>query len=232
MLYTIVISAYECHGKGAEFLRENLTSIFDQSYRPIQCIVSDHSRNDDISNMVKTLNPNGVDFIYVKYSDHYGNPCHNWNNGLKYATGDYIHYLAMDDKLENNDSVKNVVEFMKNTNAKWIACSHKINPTNEVFIPKWNDYIIQTNTISGPSAIVIDKTLKHITFDPQFILYLDLDLYYRLYKEAGEPLIYNNVAWVNRIHSLQLSHTVCDYNLTLLETERLVKKYGNPLPRS
>lgn len=43
MRYSILITSYECYGKGAEFLRENLLSVFSQTYRPIQCIISDHS---------------------------------------------------------------------------------------------------------------------------------------------------------------------------------------------
>ena len=225
MLYSILITSYECYGKGAELLKENLLAVFSQTYRPIQCIVSDHSKDGAIENMIKTLDPKGVEFIYVRYSEHYGNPCHNWNNALKYATGDYLHYLAMDDKLAYTGAVQDVVAYMKSTNAKWVAVSHITSNDGRQFTPRWNNNILQDNTISGPSAVVIHKSLKHITLDPQFIWLLDVDWYYRLFKEVGEPVIFNCVIFINRIHSLQLTNTIC--NDTLKETEHIniFKKY-------
>jgi len=232
-MYSILITSYECYGKGSELLRENLLNVFSQTYRPIQCIVSDHSRDNVIEDMVKTLDTNGVDFIYLRYSENYGNPCHNWNNALKYATGDYIHYLAMDDYLADNHSVQNVVDYMKQSNPKWVAVSHIMIPHNNLFIPRWNDDILHYNTISGPSAIVIDRSIKHITLDPNFTWFLDLDWYYRLYKEAGKPAILDKIIWINRFHSYQLSNTLCNSDeYRGDEYNKLIAKYGNPLPKS
>jgi glycosyltransferase involved in cell wall biosynthesis len=233
MKYSILITSYECYGKGADLLKESLLNVFSQTYRPIQCIVSDHSKDDVIKEMISTLDTNGVEFLYLKYSEHYGNPCHNWNNALKYCTGDYIHYLAMDDRLACPNVVQETVSFMETSNAKWIACSHIIDPTGYRFTPTWNNNILHgNNTISGPSAVVLDKSLKHINLDPTFIWFLDLDWYYRLYKEAGKPTIYDNVLFINRFHSLQLTNIVCNRERQEHEAYLLRVKYGNPLPYS
>jgi glycosyltransferase involved in cell wall biosynthesis len=232
-MYSIIITSYECYGKGSEFLKENLLSIFSQTYRPIQCIVSDHSRDNVIEDMVKTLNPNGVEFIYVRYSKHYGNPCDNWNNALKYATGDYIHYLAMDDRLADDTAVQDVVEFMKQSNPKWVALSQKTSHNNEKFTPSWNNDILNNNSISGPSAIVLDKSIKHITLDPNFTWFLDIDWYYRLYRQAGKPEILDKIIWINRVHPHQLTRTVCtSTQYKQDEYNKLIAKYGYPLPKS
>ena len=233
MLYSILITSYECYGKGVEYLKENLLQVFSQTYRPIQCIVSDHSKDDAIESMVNTLDRNGVEFIYTRYSEHYGNPCHNWNNALRYATGDYIHYFAMDDKLENEKAVEHIVDFMKQTKAKWVAVSHKTSHDNKIFTPTWNNDILSCNTISGPSAIVLDKSIKHITLDPTFTWFLDLDWYYRLYKEAGKPVIFDKVIFINRVHQYQLTRTICKtLEYQQQESNKLHAKYGNPLPKS
>lgn len=232
-MYSIIITSYECYGKGSEFLKENLLHVFSQTYRPIQCIVSDHSRDNVIEDMVKTLNSNGVELIYLRYSEHYGNPCHNWNNALKYATGDYIHYLAMDDRLADDCSVQHVVEFMKQSNPKWVAVSQILSDTNEKFTPSWNDDILNNNSISGPSAIVLDKSMKHITLDPEFVWFLDLDWYYRLYKEGGKPAIFDNIIFINRVHPHQLTRTTCkSTKYKKNEHNKLIAKYGYPLPNS
>jgi len=232
MKYSILINSYECYGKGAEFLKENLLSVFSQTYRPIQCIISDHSKDDVIKEMINTLDKNGTECLYLKYSEHYGNPCHNWNNALEYCSGDYIHYLAMDDRLAHQDAVKDTVNFMKTHNSKWIACSHTVDPAGYKFTPEWNSDILQYNTISGPSAVVLDKSLKHIKLDPTFIWFLDLDWYYRIYLEAGPPTIYDNILFINRFHSLQLTNTVCNTERQQHETNLLRLKYGNPIPTS
>jgi glycosyltransferase involved in cell wall biosynthesis len=233
MLYSILITSYECYGKGYELLRENLLAVFSQTYRPIQCIVSDHSKDNAIEAMIKTLDFKGVELIYARYSEHYGNPCHNWNNALKYATGDYIQYLAMDDRLAHATAVEDVVTFMKHSNAKWVAVAHTTSNDGKEFIPKWNDDILHYNTISGPSAIVLDTSLKHITLDPQFTWLLDLDWYYRLYKEAGKPTILAKIIFVNRVHPHQLTRTICDtVNFKKNEDDKLLIKYGHPLPKS
>jgi hypothetical protein len=108
-----------------------------------------------------------------------------------------------------------------------------VEPLNTKFTPRWNDNILQINTIGGPVAIVLHKSLKHITLDPRFIWFLDLDLYYRLYKEVGPPVIYDEIAIIGRIHDLQLTNTVCKRrHFRENETRQLILKYGSPLPRS
>jgi len=232
-MYSILITSYECYGKGSELLKHNLLSVFSQTYRPIQCIVSDHSRDNVIEDMVKILDTNGIELIYVRYSENYGSPCHNWNNALRYATGDYIHYLAMDDYLADNHSVQNVVECMKQSNPKWVAVSQRTSHDNNIFVPRWNNNILHDNTISGPSAIVLDKSIKHITLDPNFTWFLDLDWYYRLYKEVGKPAILDKIIFINRVHPHQLTRTVCtSRQYKQDEYNKLIAKYGNPLPKS
>jgi len=230
--YSILITAYESKGKAVEFIRNNLEKIISQRYRPIEVIISDQSKDDLVENEVKKIDNKGIEVVYKRYNKNYGNPCENWNNALKYSKGDLIHYLALDDYLSDELSVQNIIDLYNNISFKWIAMTHKIDPTGDIFIPKWNDNILQNNTISGPSAIVISKSLKHIKLDPQFKCFLDLDWYYRLYKEAGKPYIYDKVTWINRHHPEQLSNKVCIGKEYDDEINKLKKKYGDPIPLS
>ena len=231
MKYSILITSYECHGQGHVLLKENLDRIIQQTYRPIECIVSDHSKDDIIESMIQSLDLNGIELKYLRYKEHYGNPCHNWNNALNHTTGDLIHYLAMDDMLLDSTSVERTVDFMKRTCKDWAAFSHVIHSSNTVFIPKWNRHILYgINTISGPSAIVIKKNIKHIRLNPDFKWYLDLEWYYRLFNVAGEPSICTTPTWIMRDHALQLTNTVIDESLVKSENEKLRQLYGNPLP--
>jgi len=231
MAHTIMITSYECYGKGSELLRKNLDSVFAQTYRPLQCIVSDHSKDDVIENMVKTLDHKDIDFTYVRYTENYGNPCHNWINALKYATGDTLQYMCMDDSLTYPDAIKNALEGMKSNNAKWMACAHIYMPYNTLFIPRWNDKILYGhNTISGPTAAIISRDLKDITFDPQFVWFLDTEWYYRLYAAAGPPYICLSPTFFNVDHEEQMTKKVHTTDRRTAETELLYKKYGSTLP--
>ena len=217
---------------GKTFLEESMKAIIEQTYRPIQVVISDHSRDTAIKDYILNLAPKSVDIIYTEYTENYGSPCHNWTNALKYAIGDYIQYLALDDKLAHPKALQEAVEFMEANPMKWFITAHRINPSGEVFVPKWNSNILQRNTVSGPSAIILRSSLKDIKLDPEFIWYLDLDWYYRLYKEGGKPGVISSIHWINRKHPLQLTHTVCSQAKKDSEKARLFEKYGNPLPSS
>lgn len=233
MTYSILITSYECYGRGAELLRENLDTVFSQTYRPIQCIVSDHSRDNAIADMVKTVDSGDIEFLYLRYDEHYGNPVMNWKNALQHATGKYIHYLAMDEGLASRESIQTIVDsFDKNPQAMWLACSQIVRPRNVVFTPSWNSTILQMNTLSGPGAIVIRSDLRSIEMDPQFIWYLDLDWYYRLWKHSGPPYIVTAITLLGREHDHQLTNTICNTERRDLEDMRMRAKYGDPLPYS
>lgn len=233
-LFTILLTTYECDGMGPLYTEWNLKKITGQTYRPIQVVVSDHSKNDEIETVVKGLDPSGIEIVYVRYTEHYGNPCANWTNALQYAKGAYINYFAMDDYLENKDSVKDVVaEFESNSAITWMASKARIQPGNKEYIPRWPKCILFENLIGGPSGVIIRDTLKHVQLSSEFIWLLDVDWYHRLSLEAGVPHIVDKIYYVNRINpAYQLTHTVCDESRRQMEYEKLFKKYLIPKEHS
>jgi len=225
-LYSIIITTYECYGKGKELLEENINNILTQTYENIECVITDHSKDDIIENYIKSvIFPSNIKLFYTRYTENYGSPSDNWNNGLQHSTGDFIHCLCMDERYANPNAIRNIIQFMTLNNSKWIACSQLVEPTNYIYTPKWNSEILTTNTLSGNGAIVITKELKHILFDPQFIWYLDTDYYYRLFLHAGVPHIFNEVCYIGRIHENQLTNKVCDETRRNNELQLLKTKY-------
>jgi glycosyltransferase involved in cell wall biosynthesis len=213
-------------------MKENLDAVISQTYRPIQCIVSDHSRDTAIEDMIKTLDPKGVDIVYVRYSENYGNAGENWNNALKYATGKTLQYNCMDERLAHPNAITDALDFMNRSDAQWIACAQVTEPKNTVYIPRWNPNMINSNTLSGPTAVIIRDTLKHITLDPQFFWFIDTEWYYRLWKAAGPAIIFNKITYIGREHALQMTHTFSTEERKALEAARLHQKYGPVLPTS
>lgn len=227
-VYSILITTYECHGQGPEMTRRNLESIVRQTYRPIQVVVSDHSKNDEIEEVVKSIDMKGVELIYTRYTENYGNPVWNWKNALQYATGDLIRYFAMDDYFGDEDVLEQTVEYINTFKEKqWFVSAHILQPSNTLYLPKWNNFILYENTFSGPSGITIRKSLRDIQMNPKFIMHLDTEWYYRLSLKAGNPVIVPIPDWNNVVHKYQLSTSVCDKKLVELERIELYKMYGN-----
>jgi hypothetical protein len=111
-----------------------------------------------------------------------------------------------------------------------IACAQRTEPQNNVCVPFWNPNIINCNTISGPTAVIIRSSLKDIMLDPQFFYYIDTEWYYRLGKRAGPPVIFDRITYIGRIHDLQMTNTFSTPARIALESERLHQKYGPQLP--
>ena len=224
-MYSALVTTYECNGNGVEFTRQCIDSITSQTYRPIQCIVSDHSKNDEIENLIQSFDTRGVELIYLRYRENYGNPCHNWNNALKHATGKYLHYVAMDDRLAHPNAVADVIKHMDDTGAQWTATACEYDPISRGhYIPRWTGNILNENTIGGPTAIVIRDTVKHIQLDPRFIWVLDMDWYYRISLAVGPPSFFTNTfTYINRIHSNQLTDQIPISHKTFENVDHLQK---------
>jgi glycosyltransferase involved in cell wall biosynthesis len=187
-------------------LKDNLDAVLSQTYRPLQCVISDHSRDDAIETFIASVDKKDIEFVYVRYPDHYGNPSYNWNNGIAHATGSYIHPIAMDERLADESSVQRIVDFMQTTSAQWIGIACRVEPEGRIHIPSWNSDIIRTNSIGGTGSVVIRDTLKHVKFDTEFTWLLDVDWYARLEIAGGKPdFLPLPVGYVVRIHPLQLT---------------------------
>jgi len=226
-VYSALVTTYECDGKGVGFTTDCLHSIISQTYRPIQCVVSDHSKDDKIETAVRSLDTKGVEVIYVRYSENYGSPCHNWNNALKYATGQFLHYIAMDDRLAHPMAVSDVVEHMNQTGSQWVAVSCQFDPVSEgCHFPRWTGNILHENTIGGPTKVVIRDTLKHIQMDPRFIWVLDMDWFHRLFLAAGPPSFFvDTITYIDRHHPDQLTKKLTSVEKAR-EHEDLLRKYA------
>jgi FkbM family methyltransferase len=206
------MSTFECWGKGPEFTKQHLESITVQTYRPLQCVISDHSKDDEIEKIVKSIDPKGVDVIYVRYDEHYGSPGHNWNNCLKYATGEYLQYVSMDSWHHDPTSISKIVSFFEeNKVIEWIAIPCVVYPEMKIFYPWWNkEYELNENTIGGPDSIIFRASIKHITFNTEFMYYGDNVWYYEMHLAAKHPphLYKGDPVYTVRVHDLQQQKVV------------------------
>jgi glycosyltransferase involved in cell wall biosynthesis len=94
-------------------LKEAIVSVYQQSYRPIQCIVVDDGSTDNSAEIVQSLDNLTSDSFIIKYvwQENSGAQVAR-NKGTELATGEYIQYLDSDDLLYS-DKLSVQISYLK-----------------------------------------------------------------------------------------------------------------------
>lgn len=177
-MITIVIPAYEMHGKGLDLLKRCLDSIEVQTFKDYDVFVSDNSDDEDIEELC-------VKYSFVK---HMKNPrkgmAQNTNFAMRHAEGDIIKILYQDDYLTNENALKEIAESFTD-DVVWLATG--CTSENGVHYPYYTgDIYTGNNKIGSPSVITI-RNKDILLFDENMTWVLDCDYYKRMYDLYGEP---------------------------------------------
>lgn len=214
ILVSIAIPCYEMHGRGVEFLDFSLTKIYQQTYKNIEVIISDHSADDGIENVGNKWR-SSLNIKYFKNGKKRGNSSANLNNALINCSGDLIKILFQDDFLFSEKSIEEIADiFTHNPQAHWLvtACEHSNDGIRfyRPFYPQYNDNIhLGNNTISSPSVLTI-RNKDILLFDENLVWLMDCDYYKKLHDKFGKPLILNKINVVNRTWDSQLSNIISE----------------------
>lgn len=191
-MISICIPTYEANGSGVFFLKKNIESILKQTYKDIEVVVSDHSKDNEIENYIKSLKNNKI--VYLRYNKNIGYPAFNTNNAIQNAKGDYIKLMNMDDYMESDTLLYDMFEGLK-LGYSWALTSFKhFNYDTKSFyrqmtpriIGDGKHLLIGKNTIGCPSVVLMPK---NIFFDTKVEYMIDCELWYRLFKNFGLPFI-------------------------------------------
>jgi glycosyltransferase involved in cell wall biosynthesis len=197
-LVSICIPVYEMNGYGISMFRVLMNSISKQSYKSIQIVVSDHSKNKIFEDIYKQFDLN---IKYLNYSDNYGNGPANTNNAIKNADGSIIKTIFQDDFFIDDEAIEKMVDCLKKSNG-WIAtgCMHT-NTEGKVLerphIPMWGgmgkdktaaSYNAIEQKIGCPSIIMFRKN-SSLEFNERLTMLMDYDFYYQLGRLYGAPSI-------------------------------------------
>ena len=199
---SICIPAYQA----PDLLRRALQSIFVQSYENYEVIITDDSSNNSIQDIIKEFETDSR-LKYYRNSERKGSP-NNWNEAVKYATGEYIKLLHHDDWLSEKDSLYKFVKMLDdNPNADFAFCSsaaygpdekllfvHRPSKKQLSQLLKNPDYLFPENFVGAPSATIYRKR-TNLKFDSRTKWVVDIDLYISLLRKnktfvyCQEPLI-------------------------------------------
>jgi len=196
---SIAIPAYEYAGNGWYFLSYLLNSIVEQDYKNYEIIVSDQSSNSDIK-QVCDLYSKIMDIHHIPFLER--GMGKNFNNAVDNCSGSFIKVMCLDDFFIDARALSKIIQSFSGNSNFWglTGCLHSqvMNIFYQRMIPYYQDKIhLGINTISSPSVLTMRGKFF---FDDSLVMLLDCEMYKRLYKFHGDPLIIQDPLICNRMH--------------------------------
>lgn len=209
-LVSVIIPTYN----RSEFLVESITSIWKQTYRPIEVLVIDDGSTDDTKTKVNNLKDKFEEEnfkIFYKYQENKGSNVAR-NFGMKIANGNWVQFLDSDDLLEKN-KFKIQLKALSEANSDIAICNFKILMScgKFLFVQNSGDMIRRLSfghSIMIATPLFKKKLLKNIHWneklyreqDKEFIYkaflqsrkYVYVNSYLSTYRKHDEPNISNN----------------------------------------
>lgn len=226
---SICVPTYEMHGQGASLLNILLNSVYSQTYKDFEVIISDHSKDNVIENFCKNYGK----IIYFKNKEKIGSSSANINNAIKHSTGEYIKPLFQDDFFKTKDALQLMVNKLSESN--WVVCgsdqydqdiTKPIRPRSPVINSDINKLALGDNYYSAPSCVLYKKC--EATFDDNLIWLMDTWLYRQLHLIFGNPTCLSNILITIKYSDTNVSNTLATTKLKNDEYQYVHKKiYGN-----
>jgi dTDP-4-dehydrorhamnose reductase len=228
--FSIAIPTYGYNGRGSEFLEFSLKIIHNQTFKDFEVIISDHSTDDTILNVVHKWK-NKLTLKYQKNENGRGIISPNINNAMTLCEGKWIKILFQDDFLYDEKSLEIQHNFITTSgdDLKWLMT--KFYHSNDgvtfyrLYHPIWNDRIwTGNNTMGCPSGLTL-KNENLIFFDEGLNWLMDCDYYQKMFLKYGTPKILDEITVVNRTWGNRLTDTT-PQSLKDKEFKMLKEIYG------
>jgi glycosyltransferase involved in cell wall biosynthesis len=231
-LLSIVIPTYEALGFGEKFLERNLKQLKLQKFKDFEIVIADSVPEENVKKYLEKEKESIKDLTikYVKvespktiYS--------NINEGIKNASGEFLHIMCMEDYFYNKHSLQRIVDDF-DSNKGWLVSMYMHTKDGlglfKQHIPAWNAQILSNNTIGCISCLSFVNN-KDSLFDENVELFADTDFYYRLYKKYGLPKLLQNLIWVQtiwdgRVTKKPFTQENADAEMNYLNDKHLEKK--------
>lgn len=185
------------------FLRRSLDSLSRQSFKDFEVVISDNADTDVISSALNNYT-DLLDIAYVK------NPIKgmapNTNNAMRYANGEIIKILYLDDFLAHDDALKLIDEAFGAYHWLVTSCKDEDGPVHH---PHYDDEIYTgKNTIGSPSVLAVRNEPDMLLFDENMTWLLDCDYYKRAFDTFGFPRFLKDVNVTIGRHSGQMTNLI------------------------
>jgi len=198
---SICIPAY----KRVNYLHRLLESIFIQSFKDFEIILSDDSDDNSVQSLYESYSDK-LPIHYFRNNPSLGTPA-NWNFAISKANGEWIKLIHDDDWFASADSLSVFAEYAGKAKEKFIFSAYSNyyeseNRYEQVAFPwGWKSRIIRYpvtllahNVVGPPSVIMVHKSI-HEKYDERMKWRVDMDFYMRVlssekaYFRIDKPLI-------------------------------------------
>lgn len=194
MLLSVLIPTYN-YVEGVKKILENTP---DDFFNHCEVIIFDNSSNRSVQDYIESL-----DFpIIYKRKEPRGNPCENWNDLIKKASGKYINVMHHDEYIAEYSDWNQLIASLS-TGSDLYLCKLKINKNGKLFshvpeelrrlvINKFPNYLFRRNLV-GPCACLIFKKDLRVSFDDRLMWYVDVEFYQKIFMAAGSKEFLDSV---------------------------------------
>ncbi len=227
---SIVVPCYEMHGKGDVFLHRLLSSVYSQTRKGAEIVVSDHSTSQIIEDKCNEW-VDKIDVKYIRNDVGRGNSSVNANTAIKNCTGDIIIPLFQDDFIFNENYFEKLILEFANSDKKWgaSACNHTDENESRFFYNHPASYkgfdVTGINTIGAPSVIFFKKECGEL-FDENLIWLMDCEFYYRLHQKYGLPFIFDDIMVTIRMWESNVTNTLATKDVRKKEAQYVIIKHN------
>ncbi|CAG0963072.1 GalNAc(5)-diNAcBac-PP-undecaprenol beta-1,3-glucosyltransferase [Methylophilaceae bacterium] len=168
MSISIVIPTYN----RADLLKRALKSVFNQTIRPDEIIISDNASTDHTQEVVRGFSNNGVNIKYFRHDKNVG-MLKNWEHAVSLVDTSFFSVLADDDYLLPGFVEKGLVNLQGNsTLGMWsgitICVDHDLKPillapSNINAIKKYSNFDLLTFMLQHPASTgtIFNKKVFH-----------------------------------------------------------------------
>ena len=196
------------HARCEQYMFDILYALAHQSYKDFELCIS---HQGDEKRILRALD-DYWDLLNITYKRApQGNISTNTNNAMKMAEGDIIKILYSDDFILTSNLTEELDKAFT-SDVKWAVTgfAHTLDNGRTHYNPKipvYNDRLLEgINTLSSPSILALRRGINEY-FDEKLTMLMDCDMYYRLYKYHGDPVVLKDIHISNREHQSQTQRT-------------------------
>ena len=204
---SVVIPCYEMHGKGAEYLQCALHSIFLQTWKDVEVVVSDNAQDGSITEVVDQWR-HLLPIVHIRPGTRRSTD--TLNAGIRVATGDIVRILFQDDLLFGPDSLGQMMqEFHRG--ARWCVGPYMHLIDGRLVRPLTpfasTAMAYGVNTIGCPSVLSFVNA-SPLLFDEDLVWLMDCEYYVRLLRRYGPPTCISHFNSIIRVGGHQLTNHI------------------------
>ncbi|MFP9429322.1 glycosyltransferase family 2 protein [Enterobacter sp. LM3] len=216
-----------------QFIESAIESILCQTYKDIELIIVDNNSSDTTPEILKKYKD--VDNVKVIYLENNTGITGGINEGLKYASGEFVSFFASDDIMVSN-RIELQVNALRNE-PEAIACFGnmiRINSDGSInkrgLLPmvdfKWwtlNDILTNRICLYSPTQLYRADVFKNDSINfPKEIRIEDIWLYFKLLNAGYKFITIPYLLTMYRVHD---NNTHTRYKMMMLEKIKILNDY-------